>query len=187
MIQRRTEKNAVSANQLACETRTARDKARRLAVAYCSGRGWCHVDVDLQAHRQLGGRGRRHERAEREVILDRAAQAQASGARLNPAYGLLEISARTNERWRADPQAGNRCCGNHRRPSNALSPAEEAQLVTVLTSSRYSGLSPKQLVAQLADEELYLSSESTMSSQAPTRSVREAADDDTHACDPGIR
>jgi putative transposase len=34
--------------------------------------------------------------------------------------------------------------------------------MSVLTSSRYSGLSPKQLVPQLADEGLYLASESTM-------------------------
>lgn len=35
-------------------------------------------------------------------------------------------------------------------------------MVDVLTSSRYAGLSPKQLVPQLADEGLYLASESTM-------------------------
>jgi putative transposase len=35
-------------------------------------------------------------------------------------------------------------------------------VVTVLTSARYSGVSPKQLVPQLADEGLYLASESTM-------------------------
>ena len=34
--------------------------------------------------------------------------------------------------------------------------------MSVLTSSRYAGLSPKQLVPQLADEGLYLASESTM-------------------------
>ncbi len=39
---------------------------------------------------------------------------------------------------------------------------EEEQIVSVLTSSRYAGLSPKQLVPQLADEGLYLASESTM-------------------------
>src|SRR4029079_5193736 len=70
--------------------------------------------------------------------------------------------ARSIERWRADRSAGDRRCGPHRRPSNALSSAEQAQLVTVLTSSRYAGLSPKQLVPQLADEGLYLASESTM-------------------------
>jgi transposase InsO family protein len=75
---------------------------------------------------------------------------------------MLGISARTIERWRADPEAGDRRCGAHHRPSNALSAAEEALIVTVLTSSRYAEFSPKQLVPQLADEGLYLASESTM-------------------------
>ena len=96
------------------------------------------------------------------MIRELIAEAQASGARLALACRLLGISARTLERWRADPQAGDRRCGPQRRPSNALSPAEEAQIVAVLTSSRYAGLSPKQLVPQLADEGLYLASESTM-------------------------
>jgi transposase len=96
------------------------------------------------------------------VILELLSEAQASGARLAPACRVLGISARTIERWRADPEAGDRRCGPRRRPSNALSPAEEAQVVTVLTSSRYAALSPKELVPQLADEGLYLASESTM-------------------------
>jgi hypothetical protein len=95
-------------------------------------------------------------------MLELVGHAQASGARLEPACGVLGISARTIEPWRADPQVGDRRCGPHHRPSNALSSAEEAQVVTVLTSSRYAGLSPKQLVPQLADEGLYLASESTM-------------------------
>jgi putative transposase len=96
------------------------------------------------------------------VILELISEAQASRARLAPACRMVGISARTIERWRADHEAGDRRCGPHRRPSNALSPAEEARVVTVLTSSRYAGLSPKQLVPQLADEGLYLASESTM-------------------------
>jgi transposase InsO family protein len=96
------------------------------------------------------------------VILDLVAQAQASGARLVPVCDMLGISARTVERWRTDPQVVDRRCGPRHRPSNALSTIEEAQVVTVLTSSRYAGLSPKQLVPQLADEGLYLASESTM-------------------------
>jgi transposase InsO family protein len=96
------------------------------------------------------------------VILELIAQAQASGARLAPACGVLGISARTIERWRIEPEVGDRRYGPHRRPGNALSAAEEAQVVAVLTSSRYAGLSPKQLVPQLADEGLYLASESTL-------------------------
>ncbi len=96
------------------------------------------------------------------MILALVAQAQASGARLRTACDLLGISARTVERWRSSPQVGDLRYGPHHRPSNALASAEEAQVVTVLTSSRYAGLSPKQLVPQLADEGLYLASESTM-------------------------
>ena len=96
------------------------------------------------------------------MILQLIAEAQASGARLAPACCLLGLSARTVERWRAEPGAGDRRCGPQRQPGNALSSAEEAQIVTVLTSSRYAGVSPKQLVPQLADEGLYLASESTI-------------------------
>jgi transposase InsO family protein len=96
------------------------------------------------------------------VILAAVAEAQGSGARLNAACQVLGVSARTIERWRTKPGVDDRRCGPHRRPHNALSMAEEGQLVSVLTSARYAGLSPKQLVPQLADEGLYLASESTM-------------------------
>jgi transposase InsO family protein len=75
---------------------------------------------------------------------------------------VIGISARTIERWRNQPGGDDGRCGPHHRPQNALSAIEEAQIVSVLTSSRYAGLSPKQLVPQLADEGLYLASESTM-------------------------
>jgi transposase InsO family protein len=96
------------------------------------------------------------------VILELVGQAQTSGARLSRACDLLGISPRTIARWRASGSVGDRRCGPYHRPSNALAPIEEAQVMTVLTSSRYAGLSPKQLVPQLADEGLYLASESTM-------------------------
>lgn len=96
------------------------------------------------------------------MILSAIAEAQASGARLAAACRVVGVSARTVERWRTSPGSHDRRCGPHRRPRNALSPGEEAQILTVLTSSRYSGLPPKQLVPQLADEGLYLASESTI-------------------------
>ena len=96
------------------------------------------------------------------MILAAIAQAQESGARLQEACRVVGISARTVERWRDQPEGDDGRCGPHRRPHNALSVIEEAQVVSMLTSSRYAGLSPKQLVPQLADEGLYLASESTM-------------------------
>ena len=47
----------------------------------------------------------------------------------------------------------------------------------VLTSSRYAGLSPKQLVPQLADEGLYLASESTMYRMQRRHGLRTSARD----------
>jgi putative transposase len=96
------------------------------------------------------------------VILAAIAEAQSSGARLAEACRIVGRSARTIERWRGNPDGDDGRCGPRRRPQNALTPVEEAQVVNVLTSSRFAGLSPKQLVPQLADEGLYLASESTM-------------------------
>lgn len=74
----------------------------------------------------------------------------------------MGISTRTIERWRERAGGDDRRHGPHRRPCNALSLIEESQLVTVLTSSRYAHLAPKQLVPRLADEGVYLASESTI-------------------------
>jgi putative transposase len=96
------------------------------------------------------------------VIRSAISKAQSSGARLALACEVVGISARSIERWRKRPDGDDGRCGLHRRPHNALSPIEEAQILSVLTSARYGGLSPKQLVPELADEGLYLASESTL-------------------------
>jgi putative transposase len=96
------------------------------------------------------------------VILGAIAEAEASGARLAAACKLVGVAVRTVERWRARPDGDDQRRGPQHRPPNALSVAEEAKVVAVMTSPRYSGLSPKQVVPRLADEGQYLASESTM-------------------------
>jgi putative transposase len=96
------------------------------------------------------------------VILDAVAEAQRGGARLDEACRVVGVSARTIERWRTRPGGADRRVGPLRRPPNALSPQEEARVLAVMASPQYAGLSPKQLVPQLADEGRYLVSESTM-------------------------
>jgi transposase InsO family protein len=96
------------------------------------------------------------------VILAAIAQAQCAGARLAPACQIVGVSARTIERWQQQPNGDDRRCGPHRHPSNALSPAEQAQIVRVMASAKYAHLPPGQLVPRLADEGLYLASESTV-------------------------
>lgn len=96
------------------------------------------------------------------MILAALSEAQATGARLHAACGVIGISARTIERWKGQPGADDRRRGPRRRPRNALTAAEEAHLLTILTSTRYGNMSPKQLVPRLADEGMYIASESTM-------------------------
>jgi transposase InsO family protein len=96
------------------------------------------------------------------MILALVSEAQSAGARLCSASRLVGLSARTIERWREDPNAEDRRQGPQRRPGNALSPSEQARIVAVMTSSEYCLVPPKQLVPRLADEGIYLASESTM-------------------------
>lgn len=93
------------------------------------------------------------------ALLD---EARAGGARLEAACETIGLSARTVQRWRTRPDGDDRRLGPRRRPGNALSPQEEARVVDAMTSPRYAGLSPKQVVPRLADEGVYLASESTM-------------------------
>jgi transposase InsO family protein len=96
------------------------------------------------------------------MILGLVAEAQAAGVRLASACRTFELPARTVQRWRKQPGREDQRRGPHQKPGNALTTAEENQILTVLTSPRYAGLSPKQLVPQLADEGLFLASESTL-------------------------
>ena len=96
------------------------------------------------------------------MILEAIAEARLGGARLGAACRIIGLPARTIQRWLKPGCDDDGRRGPNRRPPNALTPAEETQVVAVLTSARYSGVSPKQLVPQLADEGLYLASESTM-------------------------
>jgi transposase InsO family protein len=90
-------------------------------------------------------------------------EAVASGARLNLACEIVGLSARTVQRWREQgPDGGkDRRRGPHKPPSNALSEAEQALVLETLTSAPFADLSPKQIVPLLADQGLYLASEST--------------------------
>jgi transposase InsO family protein len=96
------------------------------------------------------------------VILTAVAESQAQGARLRAACAAVGLSARTLERWRSDPGAEDGRHGPNHRPANALSDLEQARAAAVMTSPEYAGLSPKQLVPELADQGVYLASESTL-------------------------
>jgi putative transposase len=96
------------------------------------------------------------------VIVAAIREAVAAGARRAEACRVAGFSARTIQRWRLRPDGDDLRRGPLRQPANALTDEERTQVLALMSGPRHAGLSPKQLVPTLADENLYLASESTM-------------------------
>jgi putative transposase len=96
-------------------------------------------------------------------MLSLVDEAVASGARIKAACERLNVTPRTLERWRKlGPEGGeDRRRGPRTTPKNALAAEERAHLLEVANSEPYRDLSPKQIVPRLADEGIYIASEST--------------------------
>jgi putative transposase len=110
----------------------------------------------------VGGRGRVHTGELRKQLLHLIHEAHAAGARFDETCQLLGLSSRTIQRWRKQHGGEDQRTLRHRAPSNRLSEDEQRRVLALLESREYQGLSPRQLVAKLADQGTYLASESTM-------------------------
>jgi putative transposase len=95
------------------------------------------------------------------VILILLAEAVSQGARFPVACSSIGLSARTACRWRKEGLEDRRK-GPLTRPAHALCEVERAQIIAIATSPEYRDLSPKQMVPRLADQGVYLASESTV-------------------------
>jgi putative transposase len=96
------------------------------------------------------------------VIVALVDEAVAAGARLESACKELGIDARTIQRWRLDPEGDDDRHGPKTGAANALTAAEEKDVLSLLNSQEFSELSPHQVVAKLADMNIYKASERTM-------------------------
>ena len=103
---------------------------------------------------------------DRQALARDIDAAQAAGARLRPACAIAGIDPRTLQRWKAldgivrgdgRPQAVRPV------PDHALSEAERAHLLAVANEPRFASVPPARIVPMLADEGVYLASESTFS------------------------
>lgn len=95
-------------------------------------------------------------------MLELVDDAEEAGARLAKACEILGLSARTVQRWRQAPEAGDQRRGPCSEPANKLSEHERRKVLETLHEPRFRDLPPEQLVAALADEDTYLCSPSTM-------------------------
>jgi transposase InsO family protein len=91
-------------------------------------------------------------------------KAQANGARLHLACEIAGIDVRTLQRWRAGEGlvAGDGRPGAVRpTPAHALSVQEQQELLRVANTARFADVPPARIVPMLADEGVYLASESS--------------------------
>lgn len=93
------------------------------------------------------------------TLIDEAVRA---GARQSQACVMLGLSCRTLRRWRsAQTLVDQRKGATHKPSANALSSEEKEAILVVCNSVEYQSLPPSQIVPRLADQGVYLASEST--------------------------
>jgi transposase InsO family protein len=97
----------------------------------------------------------------KQIILKLISDACKAGARKNKAAKLLGLSIRTIQRWEQNGLSDNRK-GSRAVPCNKLTDQEKALIVRVLESPEFADSNPNQIVPKLADQGIYLGSESTM-------------------------
>ncbi|HHE73752.1 MAG TPA: IS3 family transposase, partial [Desulfobacteraceae bacterium] len=95
------------------------------------------------------------------MIVDLIDKAIESGARLKKAAAIIGISARTIIRWRQKGGGQDQRKGPLKAPANKLSEQERQQILDISNSAPFRDLSSKQIVPKLADQGVYLASEST--------------------------
>ena len=95
------------------------------------------------------------------MIVDLIDKAIESGARLEKAATTMGISARTIIRWHQKGGGQDQRKGPLTAPANKLSKQERQQILDISNSAPFRDLSPKQIVPKLADQDVYMASEST--------------------------
>jgi putative transposase len=101
---------------------------------------------------------------DRLILLRDIAQARADGSRLGPACALAGLDPRTLQRWRSGdglPCGDRRPDADRPVPSHALSKAERARILAVANEPRFAETPPARIVPALADEGIYIASESS--------------------------
>jgi len=101
--------------------------------------------------------------ADRQKAIELIDEAREAGARLKPACNVLEISARTYERWKSGDsvKSDGRPTAERPKPANSLSEEERQAVLDTVKLPEYASSPPSQIVPALADKGIYICSEST--------------------------
>lgn len=96
----------------------------------------------------------------RHTVQELIDGAVSAGARLFMACAVVGLTVRCLQRWRDD--GIDRRSTRVQRPQNALAPQEVEVILATVNSPEFAHLPPTQIVPRLADQGLYLASESTI-------------------------
>lgn len=99
----------------------------------------------------------------RQYTVELIAEAAASGARLFKACEKVGIAPCTYRRWQSEGEVieDRRPTASRPEPVNKLGPEERKRLLSVFHQPVFQSMPPSQVVPALADEGVYLASEST--------------------------
>lgn len=101
---------------------------------------------------------------DRQRIAKWIEQAQTEGARLKQACEVAGIDARTLQRWKSGAgldRGDRRPHAKRPTPSHALSEEERRKILQIANEPRFAELPPARIVPMLADEGVYIASESS--------------------------
>lgn len=100
---------------------------------------------------------------DRQQAVTLIEQAQSSGARLEKACALLNLTVRTYQRWTTDKvvKADQRPLVPRAAPSNKLTNEERRAVISLCNQKEYRSCPPAFIVADQLDQGRYLASEST--------------------------
>lgn len=99
---------------------------------------------------------------QRQNLMDAINEAITAGARQDQACAVLGLSSRTLQRWQGgETLAEDRRPQRQYTPTHALTESERAEVLAVANSAEFADCPPSQIVPRLADQGIYLASEST--------------------------
>lgn len=108
-----------------------------------------------------GTKGRRITEINKEEAMSLVNEAHIAGARKAKACDILGFNVRTLQRWQENNTlVDGRSCSS-RIPANKLTQAEVTKIIEVSTSLEHRDLAVSQIVPKLADQGIYIASESS--------------------------
>lgn len=110
-----------------------------------------------------GQRGRLISISDRIKAVELINEARANGARLELACQILNISTRTYQRWTQedDIKQDQRPLVKRPTPKNKITDEERKKILNTANSREFTSLPPSQIIPKLADQGIYIASEST--------------------------